>query len=317
MLEPDHTNSEVKKVKASIEEFPDLQSASFPEVLFFTNLLQRRAEITLENFSCLQNLKDLFASARKLPFPTRGILGVVAQRVYNSIGIDILLKSCISVCQPTSAYNPSKNQLGDEPIRKNQDSQNQLIMIQSIYLKDFCRVRTKGYDTVVAYFSQLDFLADFYHQVGEHTTKQGQPSQMTTPNKLKKGYEGTSSPSQQFIGLFPSSLMKELHAKAVNLGLNDELEESKLLRRCTSDHSSVNQYIESSKIEPSALQTNSSHGLQSGSKLTSDTLRESSDRKAFNFDSSSEKLSLAKSSGGLSSTAKSRGSEKEPFQVIS
>ena len=199
-----YSEDKLPKIRTDLRAFPLLSRLSFPEVLFFANVFQKRMKAAWDNFCTLDDLKTLIESSRFIPFSLERLLKPLNEKYCTGIAVDELLKPCIKSCQPKSALDWAKKQLRKEIIATNESALNQTREIQNLYEKESCGVITKSYEKTSQYNKQLEFLKFFYENV-------------------QKYYNGETKED------LPKTLAERLYEKAKNVDLPTNLSEMRLL----------------------------------------------------------------------------------------
>lgn len=100
-----YSDEKTPKLRSDLQDLPIHEGFSFPEILFFVVVFQKRVEAALDNLSSLQDLENLINLAKMTPFPLIGLLKGLNKKYYFGLVADIISEPWITSCEPKSTTN--------------------------------------------------------------------------------------------------------------------------------------------------------------------------------------------------------------------
>ena len=204
-----YSGDNLPRLRNDFTDFPRISKLSFPEVLFFVNVFQKRVTVASENICTLDDLGKLIESARLIPFTLKGLLKPLNEKYSTGLATDFLLKSSIQICKPKSAFDWTTKKFNKETIEANTLARKHAEKIQKLYKKESCGVLTKRFESLIKYQKQLLFLESLYEQLMQ--------------------YYGDNESGNMIEIEPPKDLMEKLYQNAISLELPKKLKEMRLL----------------------------------------------------------------------------------------
>ncbi len=209
--------------KEELPRFPNLKVLSFPEVVFFAVVFQKRAEAASRNLIRSSDLEDLIQSARYIPFTLGAQLRMLNQKHFCGLVADVVLEPYINRCAPESAYFAYDMNFNEDMIKRNKGSIKQIIELKELYLKEACGVITECYSAAVGFQKQLIFLKELYDGIVKYFNHNDFSKRDPYANLNKNSFTRPTLPK------IPLPILSIYHGKAKAAGLSPELAEMELL----------------------------------------------------------------------------------------
>ena len=209
--------------KEELPKFPNLKVLSFPEVVFFAVVFQKRADAAYKNLCRSSDLEDLIQSARCIPFTLGSQLRMLNQKHFCGLVADVVLEPYINRCAPTSAYFKDEMIFNEDVIRRNNSSIKQILALKELYLRESCGVITECYSFAVGFHKQLQFLKELYLGIAKYFNNNDYSKKDPYANLNRNAF------SRPYLPKIPLVILSSYYAKAKTVGLNPDLAEMELL----------------------------------------------------------------------------------------